>query len=201
MIKFHFIFLNLELLSSKSKRRCLLYTVRWLLVEGRLPVVTLQNGVILLDKFFYLIFHASYSDYKRITCKRDIPKFVLSCRHYHTLRSVCMTLSLKVFTAVYSKPILLHTTVAKIQTRQHHWCYKPYNHQNKRKKYPKICCLPTKHIQFSTKPVVLKLCVATPRCVVSIFQRRRGIFWFCAIKSRFYCVKRTLIVDSFLTFF
>ena len=25
--------------------------------------------------------------------------------------------------------------------------------------------------------------------------------WFCAIKSRFYCVKRTLIVDSFLTFF
>ena len=49
--------------------------------------------------------------------------------------------------------------------------------------------------------MVLKLCIATPRCVVSIFQRRRGIFWFCAIKSRFYCVKRTLIVDSFLTFF
>ena len=47
--------------------------------------------------------------------------------------------------------------------------------------------------------VVLKLCVATPRCVVSIFQRRRGIIWFCVIKSRFYCVKRTLIVDSFLT--
>ena len=51
------------------------------------------------------------------------------------------------------------------------------------------------------KAVVLKLCVVTPRCIVSIFQRRRGIFWFCAIKSRFYCVKRTLIVDSFLTFF
>ena len=53
----------------------------------------------------------------------------------------------------------------------------------------------------SAKPVVLKLCVATPWCIVSIFQRRHGIFWFCAIKSRFYCVKRTLIVDSFLTFF
>ena len=51
------------------------------------------------------------------------------------------------------------------------------------------------------RAVVLKLRVATPRCVVSIFQRRRGIFRFCAIKSRFYCVKRTLIVDSFLTFF
>ena len=53
----------------------------------------------------------------------------------------------------------------------------------------------------NSNPVVLKLCVATPRCVVSIFQRRRGIFSICAIKSRFYCVKRTLIVDSFLTFF
>ena len=54
---------------------------------------------------------------------------------------------------------------------------------------------------ISIKAVVLKLCVATPRCVVSIFQRRRGKFWFCAIKFRFYCVKRTLIADSFLTFF
>ena len=53
----------------------------------------------------------------------------------------------------------------------------------------------------TAKPAFLKLCVATPRCVVSIFQGRRGIFWFCAIKSRFYWVKRTLIVDSFLTFF
>ena len=44
--------------------------------------------------------------------------------------------------------------------------------------------------------VVIKLCVATPRCVVSIFQRRRGIIWFCAIESRFYCVKRTLIVEN-----
>ena len=35
-------------------------------------------------------------------------------------------------------------------------------------------------------------------CVVSVFQGRRGIIWFCANKSRFYCVKRTLIVDSFL---
>ena len=49
--------------------------------------------------------------------------------------------------------------------------------------------------------VVLKLCVATPRCVVSIFQGRRGIIWFCVIKSRSYCVKRTLIVDSIFTFF
>ena len=52
------------------------------------------------------------------------------------------------------------------------------------------------------KAVVLKLCVTTPRCVVSIFQRRRGIVWFCAIKSRFYYVIRSLIiVDFFLAFF
>ena len=42
------------------------------------------------------------------------------------------------------------------------------------------------------KSVVLKL------CVVLIFQGRRGIIWFCVIKSRFYCVKRTLTVDSIL---
>ena len=68
--------------------------------------------------------------------------------------------------------------------------------------------MPTVHLALKLRvtlvastAVVLKLCVATPRCVVSIFQRRRGIFWFCAIKSRFYCVKRTLIVYSFFTFF
>ena len=33
--------------------------------------------------------------------------------------------------------------------------------------------LELQYLLFST--VVLKLCVATPRCVVSIFQRRRGI--------------------------
>ena len=58
-----------------------------------------------------------------------------------------------------------------------------------------------KHWWRVCRPVVLKLCVTTPRCVVSIFQGRRGIFWYCAIKSKFYWVKRTLIVDSFLTFF
>ena len=55
---------------------------------------------------------------------------------------------------------------------------------------------PVKPVVQLLKPVVLKLCVATPWCVVSIFQRRRGIFWLCAIKSRFYCVKRTLIVEN-----
>ena len=54
------------------------------------------------------------------------------------------------------------------------------------------------HLALYHKPVVLKLCVATPRCVVSVFQGRREIIWFSANKSRFYCVKRTLIVDSFL---
>ena len=36
--------------------------------------------------------------------------------------------------------------------------------------------------------VVFKLCVATPGRVVSISQKRHGIIWFCAIKSRFYCL-------------
>ena len=56
-------------------------------------------------------------------------------------------------------------------------------------------------ISLYSNPVVLKLCVATPRCVVSIFQGRRGIIWLKANESRLYCVKRTLIVDSFFTFF
>ena len=61
--------------------------------------------------------------------------------------------------------------------------------------------LPWKGLAHTCSPVVLKLCVATPRCVVSIFEGRRGIFWLCVIKSRFYCVKTTLIVDSFLLTF
>ena len=37
--------------------------------------------------------------------------------------------------------------------------------------------------------VLLKLCVATPRCVVSIFQRRRGIFWFVPLSLGFIASK------------